>query len=357
MTSQKAVPIRLRDQSSDGMGRVHSPHALGRLVPAFETLKAACIPALPPDARMPAPKPIDAPIATLLTLCCAIWGVGLVMVKIANTDIPPVLQSGLRSICAGGCLLLWAWVRGIKLFTRDGSLGPGLLCGVIFALEFMVLYVGLNGTPAARATIFLHCAPFVAAAGEHFLVPGHRLTRARVAGLLVAFVGLLVALGEAASGPSTLTGDLLCLAGGVFWGLTTVVIRATKLREAPPEKALLMQLAFSAPIMIAGALLLGERVPATIGAPAALAFAYTVLLTVVFGYSMWFWMMRTYSAASLHAFTFLTPIFGALAGAAILGERPGLPTVIGLLLVVVGIYLVNRPARTPAAVTASGPAA
>lgn len=55
--------------------------------------------------------------------------------------------------------------------------------------------------------------------------------------------------------------------------------------------------------------------------------------------------MRTYSAASLHAFTFLTPIFGVIGGALILGERVGLLTLAGLALVAAGIYLVNRPTR------------
>jgi drug/metabolite transporter (DMT)-like permease len=306
---------------------------------------------------MSQPKPIDAPIAALLTFCCLIWGVGLVMVKLANADIPPILNAALRSVLAGGLLLAWAWWRGIALFARDGTLGWGVVCAVLFTLEFMALYVGLEGTPAARATIFLHCAPFVAAAGEHFLVPDHRLSRGRILGLIVAFAGLVIALGEAASGPSTLRGDLLCLVAGIFWGLITVVVRATPIRTTAPERALLMQLVFSAPMLIVGSWLLGERVPTTIGSTAALALGYTVLLTVVFGYSVWFWMMRTYSAASLHAFTFLTPVFGALAGAAILGERPGLLTLGGLVLVAAGIYLVNRqpvvPVRRAAPLTAA----
>jgi drug/metabolite transporter (DMT)-like permease len=56
-------------------------------------------------------------------------------------------------------------------------------------------------------------------------------------------------------------------------------------------------------------------------------------------------MIRTYSAASLHAFTFLTPIFGAIAGHLILAETLGPWTLAGLGLVAAGIYLVNRPGR------------
>ena len=75
------------------------------------------------------------------------------------------------------------------------------------------------------------------------------------------------------------------------------------------------------------------------------AFLYTVLLVVVFGYTTWFWLMRKYAAASLHAFTFLSPIFGAIAGNLILGDELSTWTLSALGLVALGIYLVNRPTQ------------
>ena len=295
------------------------------------------------------PAPLGARAALVLVGCCMIWGVGLVMVKIAVAGITPLWNAGLRSIAAG--LILWAWsaARGVPLFTRDRTLWAGLLCGFFFALEFVGLYMGLVRTSASRATVFLHSAPFVAAYGEHLLVPGHRLTRTRVLGLAAAFLGLAVAMGESVTAldPATLAGDLLCLAGGVFWGLTTVVVRASRLRTAAAEKTLLYQLAVSALLLPLAALAIGEAGIVT-ASPAVLgAFAYSVLLVVVVGYTTWFWLMRTTSAASLHSFSFLTPIFGVIAGHYLLGDpwSPGVAA--GLALVALGIWLVNRPASTP----------
>jgi drug/metabolite transporter (DMT)-like permease len=281
----------------------------------------------------------------LLAGCCLIWGVGLVMVKIASAWLPPVLNAGLRSVAAGAVLFFWVRWRGISLSLRDGTFGPAAACATFFALEFIALYAGIAQTPVARATIFLHCAPFVAAAGEHVLVPGHRLTGLRVLGLLAAFAGLVISLWDGLGTGGTLTGDLLCLAGGVFWGLTTIVLKVTPLRSTETEKTLFLQLALSAPLILLGSYLLGEAPPGPATPAAVAAFAYTVFAVVVFGYSMWFWLMRTYSAATLHAFTFLTPLFGVLAGAALLAERLSLLTMIGLALVTLGIILVNRPSR------------
>jgi drug/metabolite transporter (DMT)-like permease len=288
---------------------------------------------------------IDARAATILVVCCAIWGLGLVMVKLANAGISPLCNSGLRSVFGGLILFGWTRLRGIPLFTADRTLWAGISCGVLFALEFLTLYAGLTMTQVARATIFLHCAPFVAAVGEHYFVPGHRLTRIKAGGLLAAFAGMIVALGLGGQALTreTILGDLLCLAGGIFWGMTTVVVRGTQLRFAAAEKTMLYQLATSAVVLLAASWAFGEAgitklTPAVIG-----GFAYTVIFTVVLGYTTWFWLMRTYSAASLHAFTFLTPIFGVLFGHLLLGEAVGPAILAGLALVTVGIWLVNRP--------------
>ena len=295
------------------------------------------------DAR-PGPRALDARSATILTLCCVIWGVGLSMVKIANVGLPPMLNAGLRSLCAGVLLYLWARWRGVRLFEHDGTLWAGIAAGVCFALEFVALYIGLTETSAARGTIFIHCAPFVAAAGEHFLVPRHRLSGMRFAGLLAAFAGMALALADGASlGAGTLRGDLLCLAGGIFWGMTTIVMKTTRLSAIAPERSLLYQLAVSTPILFAWWLLFETRSAGPLTPAVLAAFAYSVVFIVVIGYTTWFWLMRTYSAASLHAFTFLTPLFGAMAGALILGERVGPTTMAGLALVTAGIWLVNRP--------------
>jgi drug/metabolite transporter (DMT)-like permease len=291
------------------------------------------------------PRPLDFNAAAVLTLCCLIWGVGTVMVKVANSGLSPITNAALRSIMAAVVLLLWARWRGIAMFGRDGTLWAGIAAGLVFSLEFIAMYKGLALTTASRGTVFIHCAPFIAAAGEHFLVPGHRLTGARLLGLVAAFAGLLLALAEplATGGESgTLTGDLLCLAGGAFWGLLTVLAKTTRFGRCSPEKAVLYQLAVSAVVLSAAAPVL-ETVRIVWTAPVIGAFLYTVFLTVAFGYTVWFWLISRYSAASLHAFTFLTPIFGVVGGVLILGERAGAFTLVGLALVALGIYLVNRP--------------
>ena len=60
-------------------------------------------------------------------------------------------------------------------------------------------------------------------------------------------------------------------------------------------------------------------------------------------YLAWFWLVANYPAGRLAAFSFLTPLFGVLAGALLLAERVSSMLAVALLLVAAGIWLVNRP--------------
>lgn len=231
----------------------------------------------------PAPD-LDSRAAILLTTCCLVWGIGLVMVKISNAGISPVLNAGLRSVVSGLFIWMWATARGTNLYASDGTLAAGVFCGSVFAVEFLVIYAGLAQTSAARGTLFLHAAPFVAAIGEHVL--GHRLTRLRVVGLVAAFLGLAVVFGEGLVGAAStsITGDLLCLAGGVLWGATTIIIKATALKRAPAEKILLYQLAVSAALLQPASWAMGESGITDTSPLIIAAFTYTALAVVSFGY-------------------------------------------------------------------------
>ena len=89
-------------------------------------------------------------IALMLLLCLS-WGFNQVAVKLALPDIPPMLQAVIRSSGAILVLLVIARLRGVKMFERDGTLVPGLVAGVIFGVEFILIYRGLLLTSASRA--------------------------------------------------------------------------------------------------------------------------------------------------------------------------------------------------------------
>ncbi len=280
----------------------------------------------------------------LMVLLCAIWGFQQVAMKFAAAEIAPILQAAIRS--AGGALLVFArarW-RGIELGGSDGSLRPGVAAGVLFGLEFVFIFVGVELTTVSRMVVFLYTAPCFTVLGLHFFVPGERMGRRQWAGVMLAFGGLVLAFADKASGGHPL-GDFFGILAALFWAATTVLIRATALARVTATKVLLYQLVVSAAIMFPLSWLVGERGIAVLSAPTFLAMAYQIAIVAFASYLAWFWLLTRYLAGRLLVFSFLTPLFGVWFGMLLMGDRPSPGFFFAAALVVGGIVLVNVPVR------------
>jgi drug/metabolite transporter (DMT)-like permease len=297
-------------------------------------------------------RPLSAPAIALMLLLCISWGFNQIAVKLALPDIPPMLQAVIRSSCALPTLLFIGWIRGVKFFERDGTLVSGLFAGVLFGLEFVLIYQGLRYTSASRAVVFLYTAPFFVAFGSHHLL-GERLGTAQWLGLGLSFAGVALAIGvpQADVDAHVLFGDLMLVCGGAIWGVTTLIAKGTRLRFAAPEKALGYQVAISIPILALAAFLSGETLTRVPGPLALSLVIYQAIWVVGITFTLWFSLVQTYSASKLSAFTFIAPLFGVIASYFIMHDT--LTPVFGAaaLLVIAGLFLVNRPNPTQQAAT------
>jgi drug/metabolite transporter (DMT)-like permease len=280
----------------------------------------------------------------LMLMCCMSWGFNQIAVKLVLPEIPPFLQATIRS--SGGLLVLLmiARARGVRLFERDGTLGAGLFAGILFGIEFVLIYRGLLLTSASRASVFLYTAPFFVALGSYQFL-GERLRSVQWIGLGLSFAGVALAIGmpQAAVDHNVLLGDLMVVGGGALWAATTLIVKATRLQRAPAEKGLGYQVAISIPILALAAWISGETIPRVPGALALGLMAYQAFWVVGLTFLLWFGLIKTYSASKLSAFTFITPLFGVAAGYLVLHDP--LTPIFGVaaLLVIAGLYLVNRP--------------
>ncbi len=284
---------------------------------------------------------LDTLAVSMLLVCCMFWGFQQVLVKATVAELPPVFQSAVRGV--GATLLLWLWCqwRGVRLFARDGSLWAGLLVGCLFAAEFAFIYIGLQHTSASRLTVFLYTSPFWVAALVPLFIRTERLRPVQWLGMACAFAAVVFALREGFGGGGA-TGDLMGLAAGALWGLTTVAIRAANLTRLAAEKLLFYQLAVSTVVLVLLSYLMGEPWG---GDWSHFAIGSVALQTVVgafASYLAWMWMLGHYPATKISAFVFLTPLFALLFGMLWLGEAVTLTLALSLALVAVGIVLVNR---------------
>src|SRR6202045_4793821 len=295
--------------------------------------------AIPPDGR-----PLSPGAVALMLMLCLSWGFNQIAVKLVLPDVPPMLQALTRSVGALPVLLIIGWLRGAKFFERDGTLWAGLSAGILFGIEFVLIYRGLLLTPASRAVVFLYVAPFFVALGSYLFL-GERLRASQWGGLGLSFAGVALAIGvpQANVDANVVLGDLMIVGGGALWAATTLLVKATALIKAPAEKGLGYQVALSIPILGFAVWISGEKITHVPHALSLALLAYQSFWVVGLTFLLWFALVKTYSASKLSAFTFITPLFGVVASYFILHDTLTLAFGAAALLVIAGLYLVNRP--------------
>lgn len=291
-------------------------------------------------------KPLDAMAFSLMLILCVLWGLQQVAVKVAAPDMGPTMQIGLRSLVAALLVYVLIHVRGERLDLRDGTLLPGIGAGLLFALEFLSVAIGLQYTSASHMSVFLYTAPIFLVLGLHWFVPGEKLGIAQWAGVLSAFAGIAVAFSNGFSTQSRgwgdmLIGDTLGLLGGLFWAATTLLIRRSVLSEAPPATTLLYQLGTCALLLIGVGWAMGQTPKLDMRGIAWASLFFQSVIVAFFSFLIWFWMLRRYLASRLSVFSFLTPLFGVGFGVLLLGDQLDPRFGIGAVLVMAGVVMVN----------------
>ncbi|MBK8441621.1 MAG: DMT family transporter [Rhodobacter sp.] len=260
-----------------------------------------------------------------------------------NKGLQPVFFAGLRSALA--VVFVWAFLswRGRPPRLSRAALGPGLLIGALFAVEFICLFVALDLTTVGRASVLLFSMPVWFAAMAHFGLE-ERVTVQKAVGLALAFAGTAWAiLGGTQGGEGSLAGDLCAIGAAIFWAATAFVARRPVMRAEGPEVQLFWMIVVSAPLLLLASAFFGPLIrdlqPIHI---VGLVFQSTVV--VAGGFIAWLWLMSVYPSSTVAAFSFLTPVLAILLGALVFGETLSAAILGPAALVATGIVLINRHA-------------
>ena len=275
---------------------------------------------------------------------CLIWGVQQVVIKIAAPDIAPVMQAAARSGIAALLVAgLICWKGGWDQVPATWR--AGLLAGSLFGLEFFFIAQGLALTSAAHMSVFLYTAPIFTALGVNWLLPSERLRPLQWLGIFLAFVGIAFSFAGGVSfadmDRNMLLGDACGILAGMDWGATTVVVRGSRLAEAPVTLTLFYQLMVGFIGLLLIAALSGQISHVNLTAVAVASVLFQGLVVSFFSYLVWFWLLKRYMASNLAVFSFMTPMFGVTFGVLVLKEPLSANFIAGAVLVLLGITFVS----------------
>ena len=223
-----------------------------------------------------------------------------VVVKLTNDGISPVLSAGLRSAIGVLVLGLWiAWRRPGALSGMAQAKAGGLLLGLLFSAEFMALFTALDYTTVSRGSIVFYSMPVWLALAAHLWLPGERLTRGRLLGLVLAMAGVGWALWDPQSrSAGDWRGDALALLASLLWAGLVLTVRLGQAERLSAEAQLMWQVAVSALLLPVLAPLFGPL----LRAPTALHWGGVLFQGVVVvgvGFTFWMGVMKRYRASDV----------------------------------------------------------
>ncbi|MDH1006246.1 DMT family transporter [Acinetobacter junii] len=291
-------------------------------------------------------KALDQTASSLMIVLCMVWGLQQVILKMAASDISPLMQIALRSGLAALLLLPLVLLDQKSQLMNPKNVKAGALVAVLFSLEFFLLAQALQLTSASHAVVLLYTAPIFVTLGLHWKLPSERLTLLQWTGIGIAFIGIVVTfirpqqIGVNTFQQQMLWGDLYALAAAIAWAATTVTVRLSSLAQAAVTQTLFYQLAGSFILLLGLAFFMGQAVvqwtPLVIG-----SLAFHTLIVSFASFLAWFWLLRNYLASRLGVFSFLTPLFGIIFGVWLLDENIEANFIFGTALVLLGILVVS----------------
>ncbi len=292
------------------------------------------------ERRLPVAKGALGAFAAILYVF--LWASAFVPSRVLARGAPPLTILWIRFLVAGGILLVAARFAGVP-FPRDRATWLRLLALGIGgnALYLGLSYIALQHLSAGMGSIIASTNPLLLALVAPALL-GEPLTRRKLIGLLLGFSGVVLAMWVRAGTQTARISDVLLSSTGVLAFIASNVVYK-RMRTRPHVVVLNGAQLFLAGAVLIPAALLREGPPHILWTPPLIwSFVYLVLVLSVGASMLWFWILHHGEASRVSAYFFLTPVFGLLLGALLLGERLVPLDGVALLVIATGLWLATR---------------
>lgn len=279
---------------------------------------------------------------SLIGSLCLIWGFNWVVMKLGNDAFPPVFFAALRFLVGAAVLMIFAYARRSPLPNKRDFKWYAL-CGILQTTYFNIaIQIALNYISAGLTAVLTYSMPLFLSVMAHYMIPEDKLTMRQSIGIAIGMVGLFFAMG------SHLGGDfwamLLGLSSGVSWAFSNIIIKR-KLQHCDNVQFTTWQMTVGAIGLLMYSLVF-ERGPYHFGVMPIIYVLFAGVIASALAFVMWFHILSKTAASKASISLLLVPIIGLVSGVLVLHERLKLVTLIGIVLVLIGIWFVNGRGKT-----------
>ena len=278
----------------------------------------------------------------MLVVLSVIWGSAFMLVKVALEDVPPL------TLVAGRVTTAFLFLGAILVISgrtlprsRDAWFAFTFLAIVNNVFPFTLLTWGQQHIDSALAAILVATMPLSTVVLAHVWI-NERLTLDRALGVLVGFGGVFLLIGgdlQDITGSSTL--GQLAIVGGVVGYSTGTVFARRYLVNADPDVTAAGQTLVAFVLMIPIALAVDTPFDLSVSVKTGLAWAALGVLATAVAYLIFFRLLRQISATQASMVSYLIPITAVLLGVLVLDESFEASRILGLAVIIFGVWVVN----------------
>ncbi len=323
---------------------------MGRSIP--ETVRRLTSPteAKGADVAEEASKPVDRrkPLTLgaggLAFLLASLWGGLPIAVKAGLEDSPPLRLGFMRFVLGMVVVLIWAFITRQSLKVSRSELLPLFVLGVLFSVQTAFMNLGQYNTTAGHTGVLITTFPLWAAVFAHFVVPNDRLSKRRVTGATIAYLGAAAVfvrsvLGgqDAIDALNPWLGDILIMCSAVLLGLRQIYLSQLG-QKITLVKLLMAQGIFGTATFVIGSMIF-ETEPIRMTLVLATSLFYQGVIIAGFAFLAQTWLLSNYLPSRVTLISLSGPVVTAVLAWLILGEKIGPELWIGAVLVVAGSYI------------------
>lgn len=259
------------------------------------------------------------------------WAFNVIAMKFGLMELPPLFMLTLRFVLVAAILLPFHHL------TRRQLPGMMLLAFTFGFVHFGLMVIGMQTADAGTTAVFIQMGTPIAMLLAAVWLK-ERLNYRQIAGVVVAFLGVIILAGSPAL--AHWQGMLWLLISACGWACSTVIIK-----RLPPIAPLAMTgwlSLFAIPLVGVSSLLTEHHQLSLLmvaGWRGWLGVIYSALGSSIFAYSLWYGLLKRYPASQILPWSLLSPALALLMGVAILHETLDRSKVLGTLLIVGGIFL------------------
>ena len=281
-----------------------------------------------------------------------VWGFNFAVMKLAYRSFHPMVFNAVRFTIASVTMMFLLKLQGVTLHIEREDMKAVIWLGFLGNPLYQFFFAfGLERTRAGNAGLLMALTPIFAYL-IGILMKRERFSPGVLAGIILSLCGVAAIVFFSSTGISftgTWRGDLMMITAAFLWGwysadATKLLVKYGTLRLT--VGTIVTGTAMMVPLSIPWLL---NQNWSSIDQTAWLSLAYSAFLSIVYCYFLWGYGLREIGVSHTAVFSNVTPIIALLAGWLLLGEQPSPAQLIGVVLVVTGVFMVRsrRPLALP----------